>query len=209
MISTDGSILLTIHWRPGDEVGLSGRCLPLHEGFIADRPAFRETTVPEEQMDRHAAIMPVMEVMTRMPVTVRPETTVDELLRLFDQHDFNAFPVIAADGTLRGIVSKLDVLRLLRPDEQFRLPEPKTIAATRVSTIMRPGTLTVEPQDPIVVTAELMVATGLHSLPVVQRGAGWPVLVGIVSRGDLLRGLHFELEQETPRARATTNARHG
>ena len=109
-------------------------------------------------MTRHAATMPIFEVMTSGPITVRPETTVEDLLNLFDRHDFNAFPVVAADGTLRGIVSKLDVLRLLHPDEQFRLPDPKAIAATPVSTIMRPGALTVEAEDPVVVAADLMVA---------------------------------------------------
>ena len=149
-------------------------------------------------MKRHAATMPILEVMTSAPVTVRPETTVEELLALFDRHDYNAFPVVAGDGTLRGIVSKLDVLRLLHPDEQFRLPSPKTISTTRVSAIMRPGTLTVEAEDPVVVAADLMVATGRRSLPVVRRGPGWPVLVGIVSRGDLLRGLRFELAEDAP-----------
>jgi hypothetical protein len=44
-----------------------------------------------------------------------------------------------------------------------------------------------------------MVATGRRSLPVVKRGSGWPKLVGIVSRGDLLRGLRFELAKDAPR----------
>jgi CBS domain-containing protein len=43
-----------------------------------------------------------------------------------------------------------------------------------------------------------MVATGRHSLPVVRRGGGWPTLVGIVSRGDLLRALRFELAEAAP-----------
>lgn len=147
-------------------------------------------------MDRHAATMPIHQVMTTAPVTVQPMTTVTELLALFDRHDFNAFPVVAPDGTLRGIVSKLDVLRLLHPDEHFRLPDAKVIGATRVAEIMRPGILTVEGEDPVVAAAELMVSTGRRSLPVVRRGSGWPKLVGIVSRGDLLRGLRFELAED-------------
>jgi CBS domain-containing protein len=116
-------------------------------------------------MNSHAATMPIYQVMTSTPVTVHPLTTVSELLALFDRYDFNAFPVVAADGTLRGIVSKLDVLRLLHPDEQFRLPDAKVIGATRVAEIMRPGILTVEAEDPVVVAADLMVATGRRSLP--------------------------------------------
>jgi CBS domain-containing protein len=145
------------------------------------------------------ATMPVHQVMTSSPQTVHPMTTVAELLALFDRHDYNAFPVVATDGTLRGIVSKLDILRLLHPDDQFRLPDPRVIGATRVVEIMRPGTLTLEPANTLVEAAELMVSTGLRSLPVVRRDSGWPVLMGIVSRGDLLRGLRFQLAEETSR----------
>lgn len=154
-------------------------------------------------MTKHAATMPIHQVMTTGPVTVHPMTTVAELLTLFDRYDFNAFPVVVADDTLRGIVSKLDVLRLLHPDEQFRLPDAKVIGATRVAEIMRPGILTVEAEDPVVAAAELMVATGRRSLPVVRRGSGWPKLVGIVSRGDLLRGLRFELAEDAQRQAVT------
>jgi CBS domain-containing membrane protein len=148
------------------------------------------------------ATMPVHQVMTSSPITVHPMTTVRELLAMFDRHDYNAFPVVAADGSLRGIVSKLDILRLLHPDDRFRLPDAKVLAATRAVEIMRPGTLTVEPDDPVVAAAELMVSTGRRSLPVVRRGSGWPVLVGIVSRGDLLRGLRFQLAEDAPRLAA-------
>lgn len=58
---------------------------------------------------------------------------------------------------------------------------------------MRRGVVCVEPEDPVVVAADLMVETHLRSLPVVQRKSGGPVLIGMVSQGDLLRGLRFEL----------------
>jgi hypothetical protein len=48
-----------------------------------------------------------------------------------------------------------------------------------------------------------MVSTGRRSLPVVRRGSGWPKLVGIVSRGDLLRGLRFELAEDAQRQAVT------
>ena len=36
----------------------------------------------------------IREVMTRSPITVSPQTGVRELKSLFDEHDFNAFPVV-------------------------------------------------------------------------------------------------------------------
>lgn len=144
-------------------------------------------------MNKHVMTRPVYEVMTPEPVKVRPEMTVEELLTLFDRHDFNAFPVVDQDGTLLGIVTKLDVLRFLRPDPTLRIPDLPAVSATHVLDIMRTGIVTVEPEDPIVVAADLMVETRLHSLPVVLRRAGEPTLAGMVSRGDLLRGLRLEL----------------
>jgi CBS domain-containing protein len=50
--------------------------------------------------------------MTRTVVTVDRQMTVRELGALFEQHDFNAFPVLEDDKML-GIVSKFDFLRVL------------------------------------------------------------------------------------------------
>ncbi|HYL22744.1 MAG TPA: CBS domain-containing protein [Gemmatimonadales bacterium] len=153
-------------------------------------------------MNKRSATMPVHEVMTRAPVTVTAATTTGDLMALFERHDFNAFPVVDAQGVVRGIVTKLDVLRLFRPDRNLRVPDFPLLSSGRVADIMRRGVVSVEPDDPLVVAADLMVETRLHSLPVVQRKSGGPVLVGIVAQGDLLRGLRFELAEAQHRARA-------
>jgi CBS domain-containing protein len=134
--------------------------------------------------------------MTPAPVTVRPETTVAELMQAFDRYDFNAFPVVEESGALVGIVTKLDVLRLFRPVTGLRIPADVAAPTVRVKKIMRRGVVNVEAEDPLVTAAELMVATRLRSLPVVRRGPGGPMLVGIVTQGDLLRGLRFELAEQ-------------
>jgi CBS domain-containing protein len=135
--------------------------------------------------------------MTLRPVTVTRQTTIGELLGEFDRHDFNVLPVVATGGVLVGIVTKLDVLRALRPAPDLDLRSVQSVAGAPVEGIMRRGVVTVEPQDPVAVAADLMVETRLRSLPVVQRspGAG-RLLVGIVSQGDLLRALRFTLANE-------------
>jgi CBS domain-containing protein len=144
-------------------------------------------------MIQRVTTMPVHEVMTRAPITVAPLTSIPDLIALFDRHDFNAFPVVDDGGIVRGIVTKLDVLRLLRPDQNFWLPAFAGVSSARVEDIMRRGVVSVEGTEPVVVAADLMVETRLRSLPVVQRKPEGPMLVGIVSQGDLLRGLRFEL----------------
>jgi CBS domain-containing protein len=147
-------------------------------------------------MNGKPATTPVYDVMTRAPVTVNPDTTVAELMQAFDRYDFNAFPVVKPDGSLVGIVTKLDVLRLFQPVTGMRIPTSVSKPAVRVEAIMRRGVVNVEADDPLVTAAGLIVATRLRSLPVVRRAGGAPVLVGIVTQGDLLRGLRFELADQ-------------
>jgi CBS domain-containing protein len=147
-------------------------------------------------MTHRTATMPVWEVMSPTVETVQPGTTIAELVRLFDQHDYNAFPVVEPGNALVGLVTKLDLLRLLGPDSRFELPRFSDLASVRVDQIMRHGVVTVEPDDPAAAAADLMVSSGLHSLPVVERHGGPPLLRGMVSRGDLLRGLRVETGAE-------------
>jgi CBS domain-containing protein len=121
----------------------------------------------------------VHEVMTPYPVTVAPTTSIGDLLARFDRHDFNTFPVVDERGRLVAIVSKLDVLDLLLAG---RGPaNAHTMDPTRVADLMRAD------------AGALMVALKLRSLPVVERRGGRPTLVGILSRGDVLRGLRYQL----------------
>lgn len=144
-------------------------------------------------MVTHMPTLPVRDVMTPAPRTAAPETSVGELLTLFERHDFNAFPVVDEAGQLCGIVTKLDLLGVLGPDARLRLPDLRIVARRQVAEFMRRGVVTVEGDDPVGVAADLMLQTGLRSLPVVHRRASGPELVGMVSRGDLLRGLRTEL----------------
>lgn len=142
------------------------------------------------------ATTPVHEVMSRSPVSVRPSTTVGEMVELFDRHDYNAFPVTDASDVLVGIVTKQDLLRVLRPNRDLELPDAHEVSVKPVADIMRPGVITLEGEDPIGVAADLMVETELRSIPVVQRGSGRAKLVGMVSRGDVIRGLRFAMRGE-------------
>lgn len=146
----------------------------------------------EESMKRNG-VLAVADVMTPGPITVQPETPVAEVMELFDRHDFNAFPVVSADGTLAGIVTKLDVLRVIRPDIAFRVAEPAVIAALPVRDIMRSGVVNVEAEEALTTATELMVSTRLRSLPVIRRSGGAPQLVGIVTQGDVMRAFQSQL----------------
>jgi len=52
---------------------------------------------------------PVSQIASRDLVTVDPEQTLDEALRLMAQHQIRRLPVVEEDGRLVGIVAQADV----------------------------------------------------------------------------------------------------
>jgi CBS domain-containing protein len=54
---------------------------------------------------------PVSEIVSRDLVTVDPEQTLDEALRLMAQHQVRRLPVCEDDGRLVGIVAQADIAR--------------------------------------------------------------------------------------------------
>lgn len=130
------------------------------------------------------------EVMLTPAVTVTPRMTLGELAKLFEHHpEVDAFPVVTEDGILLGIVSRLDILRAVRPGAALARPDPRDVLAAPVSAVMRHGVVSVEPGDPAFAAADLMVETRFQSLPVVRRDGGRPILVGIITRQGLMQAI--------------------
>jgi len=135
----------------------------------------------------HARTDTVRQVMTAHPVTVSPETPVSELYDLMDQRGIGVCPVVTHGGELHGIVSRVDVLRALRPSRELAMHDAEEIGRLTVREIMRYGVVSLEADDPLVAAVDLFVDTRLHALPVVHRGSGAPMVVGIVTQKDVLR----------------------
>ncbi len=134
-------------------------------------------------------LAPVGEVMSEPELVAHPDTTLAEIYQGLEAHRAEACPVVRPDGTLVGIVTRVDLLRALRPDRDLGVLDVATFGARRARDIMRCGVVTVEPHDPIVAAADLMIETRLHVLPVVHRGPGEPRLLGLVTQRDVLRAL--------------------
>lgn len=130
--------------------------------------------------------------MTRSPITVSPTTGVRKLKSLFDEHDFNAFPVVDEDGLLRGIVSTLDILRLFHPLEGLYYPDLR--ALWHAEDVMRRGVVAVHPDNFVETAVRLLIQYRHRSLPVVEGRRGQLRVVGIVSRRDTLRCLVLEAD---------------
>lgn len=132
----------------------------------------------------------IRDVMTTAPMAIPVGAPALELVERFERESVSAFPVVNDDGTLAGIVTKLDLLRALRPQLPGDRSDLDRLAQRRAGDLMRPGVFTLEPEQSLEAAIDLMVETRLRSLPVVERPRGGaPRLVGMVSQGDVLRTL--------------------
>lgn len=145
----------------------------------------------------------VRDVMSTGLVTAHRSDTVRSLvIKLLSRH-YGAIPVVEADDRLVGIVTVRDILLPLYPnygdyihdnvrgrdflEMEEGYPE---VLAKKVEEIMSPNPLTVSPSDPLLQAASYMGLKNFRRIPVVERGK----LVGMVSIGDINRGLFFGRE---------------
>ena len=75
----------------------------------------------------------VQDIMQTDVLSVRPDTTARELARILADEEISGMPVIDADGTLVGVVSQTDLVRLAADDLDVHLTatalraEPRSI----------------------------------------------------------------------------------
>ena len=127
----------------------------------------------------------VCDAMTRDPVTVAPETSLAATEALLEKHDFNSLPVVGPGGELRGVVTKLDLLRAFRFSDDHMFPPYEEIMARPVHEVMVTDVSTVTPRTPLTRVLETLVRLRTKSLPVVEDG----VVVGMIAREDVLQAL--------------------
>lgn len=142
-------------------------------------------------MKREIEASTVGEVMSGEPVTVGPKTDLKTIKRLFEERDFNILPVVNDDGKFIGVVTKMDLLRLFRPDKRSWIPDFSHMDAKCVEDILGESFSVVHPDDPISTAVDRMIELNARALPVTERGSKPPHLVGIVSRRDVLKSLRF------------------
>ncbi len=137
------------------------------------------------------AMHAVESVMTSPVVTVTPETSFQEVIRILRRKRVSGLPVVDGQGKVVGIISESDLLNKVEkrdPDayllesRRHRLDRARATALD-VRSAMSTDVVTVRPDFPIALAAREMHTRGFKRLPVVDEKGR---LVGIVSRGDLL-----------------------
>jgi CBS domain-containing protein len=147
----------------------------------------------------------VSDIMEREPVTVRPEDSVETLLKALREHELPGIPVVDGDRRLVGIVTESDLV-LVDEEEDLRLPlhidlfggtvflgrlkpfedRVKKAIASTVADMMTADPVTVGPDTDVHDAARLISERRHNRLPVVNGDGG---LVGVVTRLDVLEAL--------------------
>ncbi|MCX5097341.1 CBS domain-containing protein [Streptomyces sp. NBC_00365] len=131
-------------------------------------------------------------------VTARYDTPFKEVVRLLDEHRISGLPVIDENRQVIGVISETDLVR-----RQMREPSPPGIRercrsllsrrarheaaqrrAVTAGGVMSTPAVTVQPDAALADAAKRMITHRVERLPVVDEKG---MLVGIVTRGDLLR----------------------
>jgi CBS domain-containing protein len=145
--------------------------------------------------------MLVQDVMSTGIVMVQKTDTIrSAVMKMMNRH-CGSLPVIEGDNRLVGMITLRDVLIPLYPnygdymhedvhsksfvEMEDRYPE---VLGGKVEDIMSKNPLTVTPHDPVLEAASYMGLKNFRRIPVVDKGR----LVGMVSIGDINRGLFFE-----------------
>ena len=145
--------------------------------------------------------MIVREVMSTGVLTAKKTDSLRSTgIKMLSRH-CGAIPVVEDDGKLIGLVSVRDVLIPLYPKygdyvhdnvhsrDFVEMEEgyPSVLKKT-IEEVMSMNPLTVSPDDPILEAASYMGLKNFRRIPVVEGG----ILVGMVSIGDINRGLFFK-----------------
>jgi CBS domain-containing protein len=148
----------------------------------------------------------VRDVMTAGPVTVAPETSVDDAAKVLAEHRFGALPVVDATGRLVGMLRDDDLIvsearlhiptvfelfggMFVLPGQKHRFEEElHKVGASTVAEVMDDEPPTVTPGDTIETVATIMHDRSVSHVAVVDAGR----CVGILARGDLVRLLAAE-----------------
>jgi CBS domain-containing protein len=135
--------------------------------------------------------------MTSEVLTVRPGTPIQEAAALMANRGISGLPVVDDAGRVIGILSEGDLIIRQKPrgplpwwqrffaDAEELAREYRKAVGTTAGEVMTTQVLCIGPEAPVAAAAVMLDERRIRRLPVVADGR----LVGIVSRGDLVRAL--------------------
>ena len=130
--------------------------------------------------------MKVGEVMNTRVITTSPDQRVCDIIEILHKNGITGVPVTEGEKVI-GMISKKDILPLVASfDVDYEtLEKLKKTCEYHVRDYMQKEVITVPPVEPIEACAMRMINHNINRLPVMEGGK----LVGIVTRGDILKAL--------------------
>ena len=116
-------------------------------------------------------------IMTREPVTIKPDAPVRKALQTMIKHDIGSL-IVVKNGQPIGMVTERDVTR-----RSLRPAKTKGVYDRPVTRFMTRPVITLSPTAPVWEAFETMVTKKIRRLPIVEQGR----LVGIVTERDLFK----------------------
>lgn len=193
-------------------------------GIVSQRDVFRQVSpylgkIGQEDSDTEALKQPLVQLVTRSPKSVSPETPIKEMISIMVDNHVNMVPVLD-EQNLVGIVTSTDILKLfMRLDtirhlcskteetEQRRrfvdllsgnsdemMPAFSRILRT-VEDIMTEEVVCLQERDSLAKAMEVMQKGKLRHVPIVDKHKK---LVGVISDRDVLRYLPFHSKPFEP-----------
>jgi CBS domain-containing protein len=141
-------------------------------------------------------------IMTKDVVTVKPDTSIEELATLLVSNQISGAPVVDADGSIFGMVTEND---LISQNKRLHIPtvvsflgaaiylesskkfadEVRRVTATKVGDICSKKVITISEETTLTDIATIMDEKKVHILPVLKAGK----VVGIVGKRDVVKAV--------------------
>ena len=126
----------------------------------------------------------VREFMARKLLTLRSDTEIRKAVAFLLKHRISGAPVVDKDMRLVGVISEKDCLRLLAKGVGHNVPHGS------VAEFMTKEVETMAPDMDLYYAAGIFLKRNYRRFPVVEDG----VLIGQISRRDILRAIHLHLQ---------------
>jgi PAS domain S-box-containing protein len=123
--------------------------------------------------------MLVREIMTPNPVTIKPGNSCEEAAAIFLQNKFDTLPVVDNYNKLIGIFTRANIIRAYLNGDDSK---------TKIEDLMIKNVISIFPDESLEETWKAPVST----LPVITQEG---ILVGILTRDDLIRAFYSEAGQ--------------
>lgn len=156
-------------------------CLGMRNSIMTEKLARRGLRISSEYQTDYLDTVLVGEYATKKVATLDAHDTVARARVLFASAHHQGFPVVR-DGLLIGVLTRRDLL------------DPATSPETEVGALIKRPPVVVHPDTSLREAADLMVQVGVGRVIVVARDAP-RVILGIVTRSDLLAGHRGRLDQ--------------